>query len=167
MHGNQLSMCLRLFPCGKVTLLLEQPMQSSQKASSSQVIEGNQPCVHVPSSQPVLPAPSPTTQVPPLLQLPMQPVQALPSSPQVLLSAQMPPTPTAFNIQGQVVPIATMQPTLPVELWPNNFIILSTMIAVGLGILNIFTLPLTVPAIVVGVFVSNILLMSCTQRPRP
>jgi hypothetical protein len=79
------------------------------------------------------------------------------------LYASLPP-PQQFlapTTPGHVVPMSVIRPTLSVELWPHNFIILSAMISVGLAILNLFTLPLTVPAIVVGVLVSFSSFRSC------
>ena len=46
------------------------------------------------------------------------------------------------------------EPTLPVELWPHNFIIFSTIMAIALGVLNPFTLPFTITASMLGVEVS-------------
>jgi hypothetical protein len=64
--------------------------------------------------------------------------------------------PPQFGTPGpiQIMPMNVLRPTLPVALWPHNFIVFSTILAIGLGIFNVFTLPLTVPAIVVGLFVS-------------
>lgn len=52
-----------------------------------------------------------------------------------------------------VIQMAAIRPVLPIKLWPHNFIILSTIMAVILGLLNVFTLPLTVPAIIAGLVV--------------
>ncbi len=49
-----------------------------------------------------------------------------------------------------------MRPSLPPNLWPHNFIIISVVLAVIYGITNpLLTLPLTVIAIVMSVMVSS------------
>jgi hypothetical protein len=62
--------------------------------------------------------------------------------------------PPQFGTHGPIQIMNAPRLTLPVALWPHNFIVFSTILAIGLGIFNVFTLPLTVPAIVVGLFVS-------------
>ena len=62
-----------------------------------------------------------------------------------------------FNVDvpaGQPVNAAFFQEVLPPELWPHNFIILSIVLAIVLGILNVLTLPLTVIALTLAVLVS-------------
>ena len=62
-------------------------------------------------------------------------------------------TPVGAAAGPAMVQMTTLRPTLPTELWPHNFIILSVILAISLGILNILTLPFTIPASVVGVMV--------------
>ena len=49
---------------------------------------------------------------------------------------------------------AFIQEVLPPELWPHNFIILTDLLAIVLGILNVLTLPLTIIAAILAVLVS-------------
>ncbi len=48
----------------------------------------------------------------------------------------------------------SIEGTLPPHLYPHTFLYLSVTLAIVLGILNIFTLAMTVPAIIVGNLVS-------------
>ena len=61
-----------------------------------------------------------------------------------------------FNVAvpaGQPVSAAFFQEVVPPELWPHNFIILSVVLAIVLGIFNVLTLPLTVIALTLAVLV--------------
>ena len=91
---------------------------------------------------------------------PGQPVQLGGNPVQFGIPPQTYLQPAQFGMPGQVVPMARVPPALPVELWPHNFIILSAIMAATLGFLNLFTLALTIPAIIVGILVSIGLLLT-------
>lgn len=66
--------------------------------------------------------------------------------------------PAPFNVAvptGQGVNSAVFQQVLPSELWPHNFLIFSILSVAVLGALNVFTLPLTISAMLLAIAVSK------------
>ena len=69
-------------------------------------------------------------------------------------ASQLPPVMSG----GAAVPpgmVATVVPALPPQLWPHSYIYLAVPVTVILGICNILTLALTIPAIVLSGMVSS------------
>lgn len=59
----------------------------------------------------------------------------------------------AVTFQPQVQPVAPAISTKPVS--PHSFVVLSSLVTIICGVLAVFTLPISIPGLVLSIFVSD------------